>query len=51
MAKVKPGELWKRCTDLALERSDRFGPLHEAMRAATVVAVDGDLLILGRLSC
>jgi len=47
MAKVKPAELWQKCMDLLFERSDRWGPLNEAMRAAVVVAVEGQTLILG----
>jgi hypothetical protein len=47
MAKVKPSELWKRCSDLVFERSDRFGPLHEAMRAAVILTVEGDKLVVG----
>ena len=47
MAKVKPGELWQKCSELLFERSDRWGPLNEAMRAAVVVAVDGHKLVVG----
>jgi len=47
MAKIKPGELWEKCTDLLFDRSDRWGPLNEAMRASVVVAVEGHTLIVG----
>lgn len=40
-------KLWHRVTDLVFERSDRFGPLIQCMRAAVPIALEGDTLIVG----
>lgn len=41
-----PEKLWREATDVVLIRSDRFGPLNQAMQAAVPVTLDGDLLVL-----
>jgi len=39
--------LWRRATDVVFERSDRFGPLNQSMRAALPIALEGNTLIVG----
>jgi len=40
-------KLWHRVTELVFERSDRFGPLIQCMRAAVPIVMEGDTLIVG----
>jgi curved DNA-binding protein CbpA len=41
-----PEKVWREATDVVLIRSDRFGPLNQAMQAAIPITIDGDLLVL-----
>ncbi len=41
-----PEKIWRETTDVVLLRSDRFGPLNQAMQAAIPIVLDGDLLVL-----
>ncbi len=41
-----PEKIWRESTDVVLIRSDRFGPLNQAMQAAVPITLDGDLLVL-----
>ena len=41
-----PQKIWREATDVVLIRSDRFGPLNQAMQAAVPITLDEDLLIL-----
>ncbi len=41
-----PQKIWREATDVVLIRSDRFGPLNQAMQAAVPIAVDGELLVI-----
>lgn len=41
-----PQKIWREATDVVLIRSDRFGPLNQAMQAAVPITLDGDLLVL-----
>jgi len=41
-----PEKVWREATDVVLIRSDRFGPLNQAMQASVPVTIDGDLLVL-----
>jgi curved DNA-binding protein CbpA len=41
-----PEKIWRETTDVVLLRSDRFGPLNQAMQAAIPITLDEDLLIL-----
>ncbi len=41
-----PEKVWREATDVVLIRSDRFGPLNQAMQAAVPITLDGDLLVL-----
>jgi len=41
-----PQKIWKEATDVVLIRSDRFGPLNQAMQATLPITLDGDLLVL-----
>ena len=41
-----PEKIWREATDVVLIRSDRFGPLNQAMQAAIPITVDGDLLVI-----
>jgi hypothetical protein len=41
-----PQKIWREATDVVLIRSDRFGPLNQAMQAAVPIMVDEDLLVL-----
>jgi len=41
-----PAKIWREATDVVLIRSDRFGPLNQAMQAAVPIALDEDLLVL-----
>jgi hypothetical protein len=40
-------ELWTKVTQTVLERSDRFGPLIQSLRAAVPLIWDGNTLVLG----
>jgi len=39
--------LWRHATEVVFERSDRFGPLNQSMRAAVPIALEGNTLIVG----
>lgn len=39
-------KIWRETADVVLLRSDRFGPLHQAMQAALPVTLDGNLLVI-----
>jgi len=39
-------KIWRETTDVVLLRSDRFGPLNQAMQAAIPITLDEDLLVL-----
>jgi hypothetical protein len=41
-----PQKLWKEATDVVLIRSDRFGPLNQAMQATLPICLDEGLLVL-----
>lgn len=41
-----PQKIWQEATEVVLIRSDRFGPLNQAMQATVPVTLDGDLLVL-----
>ncbi len=41
-----PEKVWREATDVVLIRSDRFGPLNQAMQAAIPITLDEDLLVL-----
>jgi curved DNA-binding protein CbpA len=41
-----PEKIWREATDVVLIRSDRFGPLNQAMQAAVPITLDDDLLVL-----
>jgi hypothetical protein len=41
-----PEKIWKEATDVVLLRSDRFGPLNQAMQATLPIGLDGELLVL-----
>ena len=41
-----PEKIWRESTDVVLIRSDRFGPLNQAMQAAIPITLDEDLLVL-----
>ncbi len=41
-----PQKIWREATDVVLIRSDRFGPLNQAMQAAVPITVDEDLLVI-----
>jgi hypothetical protein len=41
-----PQKLWREATEVVLIRSDRFGPLNQAMQAAVPITLDGDLLVV-----
>jgi curved DNA-binding protein CbpA len=41
-----PEKIWRETTDVVLLRSDRFGPLNQAMQAAIPITLDDGLLIL-----
>jgi hypothetical protein len=41
-----PQKIWKEATDVVLIRSDRFGPLNQAMQATLPICLDGSLLVL-----
>src|SRR5574340_217801 len=41
-----PQKVWREATDVVLIRSDRFGPLNQAMQAAVPVVIDEELLVL-----
>jgi hypothetical protein len=43
----KLSQFWSKVTQMVLERSDRFGPLIQSLRAAVPMAWDGDTLIIG----
>lgn len=41
-----PEKVWREATDVVLIRSDRFGPLNQAMEAAVPITIDEDTLVL-----
>ncbi len=41
-----PQKIWREATDVVLLRSDRFGPLNQAMQSTLPVCIDGPLLVL-----
>jgi len=41
-----PEKIWREAADVVLIRSDRFGPLNQAMQAAIPITLDGDLLVV-----
>jgi hypothetical protein len=41
-----PEKIWREAGDVVLMRSDRFGPLNQAMQAGVPVTLDGDMLVL-----
>lgn len=41
-----PAKIWRETTDVVLIRSDRFGPLNQAMQAAVPITLDEDLIVL-----
>jgi curved DNA-binding protein CbpA len=41
-----PEKIWREATDVVLLRSDRFGPLNQAMQAAIPLTLDGEMLIM-----
>ncbi|MFB3882627.1 MAG: DnaJ domain-containing protein [Armatimonadota bacterium] len=41
-----PEKIWRETTDVVLLRSDRFGPLNQAMQAAIPITLDESLLVL-----
>lgn len=41
-----PEKIWREATDVVLVRSDRFGPLNQAMQAAIPITLDGELLVM-----
>jgi hypothetical protein len=43
----KLNQFWSKVTQVVLDRSDRFGPLIQSLRAAVPIVWDGDTLILG----
>jgi curved DNA-binding protein CbpA len=41
-----PQKIWREATEVVLIRSDRFGPLNQAMQAAVPITLDDELLII-----
>jgi hypothetical protein len=41
-----PQKIWREATEVVLIRSDRFGPLNQAMEAVVPITLDEDLLVL-----
>ena len=41
-----PQKIWREATEVVLIRSDRFGPLNQAMQATVPITLDGDLLVV-----
>ena len=41
-----PEKIWREATEVVLLRSDRFGPLNQAMQAAIPITLDEDMLVL-----
>jgi curved DNA-binding protein CbpA len=41
-----PEKIWRETTDVVLLRSDRFGPLNQAMQAAIPITLDESLMVL-----
>ena len=41
-----PEKIWREATDVVLVRSDRFGPLNQAMQAAIPITLDGEMLVM-----
>jgi len=41
-----PEKIWREATEVVLLRSDRFGPLNQAMQAAIPITLDDDILVL-----
>jgi hypothetical protein len=41
-----PEKIWREATDVVLIRSDRFGPLNQAMQAAVPIVLDEDVLVV-----
>ena len=43
---LTPEKVWREATDVVLLRSDRYGPLNQAMKAAVPLLIDEDSVIL-----
>jgi len=43
---LTPEKIWREATDVVLIRSDRFGPLNQAMQAAIPVVLDETILVI-----
>jgi len=43
---LTPEKTWREATDVVLIRSDRFGPLNQAMQAAVPIVLDGNILVI-----
>ncbi len=43
---LTPDKIWREATDVVLIRSDRFGPLNQAMQAAIPVVLDASILVI-----
>jgi len=41
-----PHKIWREATEVVLIRSDRFGPLNQAMQATVPITLDEDLLVV-----
>jgi hypothetical protein len=41
-----PEKIWREATDVVLIRSDRFGPLNQAMQATVPIVLDEDTLVV-----
>ena len=41
-----PEKIWREATDVVLLRSDRFGPLNQAMQAAIPLTLDEEMLVM-----
>ncbi len=41
-----PQKIWREATEVVLIRSDRFGPLNQAMQATVPITLDGSLLVV-----
>jgi len=47
MTGLAPDALWRETTELVLQKSDRFGPMQQAMRAALGITREGNILVVG----
>jgi hypothetical protein len=43
---LTPEKIWREATDVVLIRSDRFGPLNQAMQAAIPIVLDESILVI-----